>query len=176
MLFRSVCVAHVADDVGVVFVRFESTDGHALVRVDVPRPWFAFDGDDGVVGDLAPAPGVYRAKDAAARLALGDAPAPLPVAEADASSWPRTDQVIPLLTAAPGASCGFNPVLLSTVLDTVAKIAGAFDAPKDGPARVQFGQAAVDPARIDRAVFTDPGRIGDPGKVDVVAVVMPMRL
>lgn len=173
---HGVCVRHFAVADAPPVVRFESTDGHALVRVDVPRPWFAFDGDDGVVADLTPAVGVYAAKDAAARLALGDAPAPLPVEEADASLWPMTDQVIPAETMAPGAAAGFNPVLLGGVLATIATVARAFDGNKLDPVRIQFGQGSVDPCRITRKIVLDAGRVGFHDVVDVVAVVMPMRI
>jgi len=169
-----VCVRHVAVADAPSVVRFEATDGHALVRVDVPRPWFSFDGDDGVVADLTPPPGIYAAKDAAARLAVGVAPAPLP--DEDASLWPQTDQVIPSETMAPGAAAGFNPVLLGSVLDTIAKIAHALDGNKHDPVRVQLGQGSVDPARITRKIVIDAERVGFHDVVDVVAVVMPMRI
>jgi len=171
-----VCVRHVAVADAPSVVRFEATDGHALVRVDVPAPWFTFDGDDGVVADLTPAVGIYAARDAAARLAVGVALAPLPVDEADESRWPMTDQVIPSETMAPGAAAGFNPVLLGSVLDTIAKIAHALDGNKHDPVRVQLGQGSVDPARITRKVVLDAGRVGVHDVVDVVAVVMPMRI
>ena len=85
-----------------------------------------------------------------------------------------TDQVIPAETMAPGASCGFNPVLLSSVLNTVAKIAHGFDNKKIDPVRIQFGQASVDPCRITRRIVSWVR--SDRYDVDVVAVVMPCRL
>ena len=166
-----VCVRHL-DEGAPTVVRFESTDGYALVRVDVPRPWFTF--DDDIVTDLTPAPGIYAAKDAAARLAVGVAPAPLP--DEDASLWPQTDQVIPDETLAPGAACVFNPMLFGSVLDTIAKIAHALDANKTDGVRIQFGQGSVDPCRITRKIVLDAGRVGFHDAVDLVAVVMPMRI
>ena len=145
-------------------VRLEATDGHALIRVDVPR----------VVLDAigAPPTGIYATTASAARLAAGVAPEPLPDDVASVSAWPRTDQVIPHETMAPGASCAFSPVLLGGVLDTIAKLAAAFGGRRDDPARIQFGQASVDPARITRAVCVD----GTDATVSITAVVMPMKL
>jgi hypothetical protein len=145
-------------------VRLEVTDGHALIRVDVPR----------VVLDAigAPPTGIYATTASAARLAAGVAPEPLPDDVASVSAWPRTDQVIPHETMAPGASCAFSPVLLGGVLDTIAKLAAAFGGRRDDPARIQFGQASVDPARITRAVCVD----GTDATVSITAVVMPMKL
>ena len=143
-------------------VRLEATDGHALVRVDVPAGFF--DDDD------VPAPdGYYKGKAAATLLSVGSAP----ITNPDASPewyWPRTDQVVPHETMAPGAACAFNASLLSGVLDTIHKIGIAFGGSKLDPVRVQFGQASVDPARLSRTVYADAG------PVVIVGVVMPMRL
>lgn len=142
-------------------VRLEATDGHALVRVDVPAGWFDAD---------TPAPdGYYRGKAAATLLSVGSAPITNPDASPD-WYWPRTDQVIPHETVAPGAACGFNPVLLGGVLDTIHKIAIAFGGHKLDPVRVQLGQASVDPARLSRTVYADAG------PVTIIGVVMPMHL
>jgi hypothetical protein len=173
---HNVCVRPVDVADAPPVIRFEATDGYALMRVDVPRSWFTFDGDDGVVADLTPPTGIYAAKDAAARLAIGVAPEPLPADEYDVTFWPPTDQIVPAETMAPGASCKFNPVLLGGVLDTIAKIASAFDGTKTDGVRVQLGQGSVDPCRLTRKVFLDAGRVGFHDAVDVVGVVMPMRI
>lgn len=150
-------------------IRFEATDGHALVRVDVPASFF----DD--VGFPAP-DGYYMGKAAATLLSVGSAPITNPAAADEEWRWPQTDQVIPSETMAPGAACGFDPVLLASVLDTIAKIAHGFGGRKSDPVRVQFGQASVDPCRITRKIVIDAARVGFHDVVDVVAVVMPCRL
>ncbi len=147
-------------------IRFEATDGHALVRVDVPATYFD---DVGFTPD-----GYYNPKSAAALLNVGNAPIAVGDAVAGEWYWPHTDQVIPGETLAPGAACCFNPVLLGSVLDTIAKIAHGFDTKKIDPVRVQFGQASVDPCRITRRLVAWYG--SDRFDVDVVAVVMPCRL
>ena len=154
-----VCVQHLDDNV----IRFEATDGHALLRVTVPRTWFAVDD----AAPLAPAAGVYTAKEAAARLALGDAPAPL----ADPGAWPLTDQIVPHETLAPGAACGFDPTLLGGLLDTIEKIAVAFGCQRRGVVRLQLGQGGLDPSRLDRHLYA-----GHVDHVTIVGVIMPMRL
>lgn len=148
-------------------IRFEATDGHALVRVDVPATYF----DD--VG-FPPPDGYYNPKSAAALLNVGNAPIAVGDAVAGEWYWPHTDQVIPAETLAPGAACGFNPVLLSSVFNTIAKIAHGFDTKKIDPVRVQLGQASVDPCRITRRIVSWVR--SDHYDVDVVAVVMPCRL
>jgi hypothetical protein len=145
-------------------IRFEATDGHALVRVTVPGPWFAVDD----AASLAPAAGVYTAKEAATRIGLGDAPAPL----ADPGPWPLTDQIVPHETLAPGAACGFDPTLLGGLLDTIEKIAVAFGAQRRGVVRLQLGQGALDPCRLARHLYA----AGHVDHVTIVGVVMPMRL
>jgi len=154
-----VCVQHLDDNA----IRFEATDGHALVRVAVPGTWFCVDDD----AALAPAAGTYAAKEATARLALGDAPTPL----ADPGYWPMTDQIIPHETSAPGAACGFDPTLLGGLLDTIEKIAVAFGCSRRGVVRLQLGQGSLDPCRLDRHLYA-----GHVDHVTIVGVVMPMRL
>lgn len=137
--------------IGRVYARnahtFEATDGHALIRVTLS-------GD----GHGLPS-GFYDPKRTLVLLKADVMPAP----ETASYLWPQTDQVIPSLESEcelTSNGIGFNAVLLSRVLDSVARITGA-----DVRTRLVFTDH-LSPARID----------AEGNGIRVLAVVMPMRI
>lgn len=127
----------------------EATDGHALIRVTLPGDGHGL------------APGYYEPKQATALLKAGVVPQPVALDY----QWPSTDQVIPSLEneceLGPNG-IGFNPALLSRVLDSVARVANDKTLTR---CRFLFTDANS-PARIDVETIY----------VRVTAVVMPMRV
>jgi hypothetical protein len=156
--------------VGNDVVRMEATDGHALVRVDIPLGWLR-------AGEVALPDGFYQAKHAAALLSVGaDA---VPVADCE-YRWPATDQVIPgrivpgaaLQVPAHRTAQHYNSALLADTLAAVGKIAAALSGDKRAiPTRIQLGDGELAPCRIDVRVAC----AGGPGLADIVGVAMPMR-
>lgn len=156
--------------VGTDVARLEATDGHALVRVDVPLGWLHAAG-------IALPDGFYQAKHASALLSVGADAAPVTDCE---YLWPATDQVIPGRLV-PGAGemvpahrtvQSYNPVLLADTLAAVGKVAAALSGDKRAiQTRVQLGDGPIAPCRIDVRVAC----AGGPGLADIVGVVMPMR-
>ncbi len=156
--------------VGSDVARLEATDGHALIRVDVPLSFLHGD-------QLGLREGFYAHKRAAARLAVGAEASP----EIDEEyRWPTTDQAIPKKTNAwtfdgsdrQGTTAQHcDPVLLADTLAAVGKIAAALSGDKRAvPTRIQLGDGPIAPCRIDVRVFCHGG-----GMADITAVVMPMR-
>jgi len=155
--------------VGSDVARLEATDGHALVRVEVPLSFLQGD-------QLGLREGFYAHKRAAALLAVGAEASP----EIDEEYlWPATDQVIPsklvpdadATVPAHRTAQHYNPVLLADTLAAVGKIAAALSGDKRAiPTRIQLGDDELAPCRIDVRVFCHGG-----GMADITAVVMPMR-
>lgn len=156
--------------VGNDVVRLEATDGHALVRVDVPLGWLH-------AGEVALPDGFYAHKHAAALLSVGADAAPVADCE---YRWPAMDQVIPGRLV-PGAdetvpahrtAQHYNPALLADTLAAVGKIAAALSGDRKAiPTRIQLGDGELTPCRIDVRVAC----AGGPGLAEIVGVVMPMR-
>lgn len=161
--------------VGSDVARLEATDGHALIRVDIPLSFLHGD-------QLGLREGFYAHKRAAALLAVGAEASPEIDTDDDGRelyTWPKTDQVIPGKLV-PGAEATvpahrtvqhYNPVLLADTLAAVGKIAAALSGDKRAvPTRIQLGDDKFTPCRIDVRVVCHGG-----GMADITAVVMPMR-
>lgn len=156
--------------------RLEATDGHALIRVEVPLSFLHGD-------QLGLREGFYAHKRAAALLAVGAEASPEIGTDDDGKelyTWPKTDQVVPKKTDAwtfdgsdrQGTTAQhYNPTLLADTLAAVGRIAAALSGDKRAiPTRIQLGDGPIAPCRIDVRVVCHGG-----GMADITAVVMPMR-
>lgn len=135
--------------------RIEATDGHKLIRLDVPKGH----------GLLA---GFYDTKKAAA-MAKADME-PTPITVTDSWTWPEFDRVIPRIDdeRKVAAFAGFNARYVAECMDGIQGALAPFDYSTKSPAvKFRMGEGEMDPLRMDADAH---------GDATAVVVLMPMRV